>query len=237
MATFLLIHGAASDSWYWHQVTPLLEAAGHAVHAPDLPCADDAAGFDDYARVAVACVPERHAEPVVVVGHSMGAFTAVLACERIPGATLVLVSPMIPAPGETGGQWWSATGQAEAEKAYAVEQGRDPDAPFDPVEIFLHDVDPRLIEESIAHLYDQSATPFTTAWTGPEWPAARTVVIVGRDDRLFPLPFQQRVCRERLGIEPLVVPAGHIPALACPDKLAAHLLAAAGDERQGADSA
>jgi len=28
MSTYVLIHGAASDSWYWHRVAPLLEARG-----------------------------------------------------------------------------------------------------------------------------------------------------------------------------------------------------------------
>ena len=30
MATYVLIHGAASDSWYWHRVIPQLRALGRA---------------------------------------------------------------------------------------------------------------------------------------------------------------------------------------------------------------
>ena len=37
LATFLLLHGAASSGWYWHLVQPLLELAGHQTVAPDLP--------------------------------------------------------------------------------------------------------------------------------------------------------------------------------------------------------
>ena len=37
MARFLLIHGACHGGWCWERVTPLLEAAGHSVMAPDLP--------------------------------------------------------------------------------------------------------------------------------------------------------------------------------------------------------
>ena len=44
MATYVLIHGAASDSWYWHLVVPELRARGHDVVAPDLPSDDDSAG-------------------------------------------------------------------------------------------------------------------------------------------------------------------------------------------------
>jgi pimeloyl-ACP methyl ester carboxylesterase len=48
MATYVLIHGASSDSWYWHLVAPVLRKLGHAVVAPDLPCDDDAAGLAEY---------------------------------------------------------------------------------------------------------------------------------------------------------------------------------------------
>ena len=49
-------------------------------------------------------------------------------------------------------------------------------------------------------------------------------MIAGRFDRFFPLEFVQRIARERLGVEPEVVNSGHLPALACPDELAALLL-------------
>ena len=47
-------------------------------------------------------------------------------------------------------------------------------------------------------------------------------VIAGRDDRFFPVELQQRVARERLGVEPDVVPGGHLAALG-PAELAAAL--------------
>ncbi len=34
---FILIHGSWHSAWNWHKVTPLLEKAGHTVHAIDLP--------------------------------------------------------------------------------------------------------------------------------------------------------------------------------------------------------
>ena len=50
MATYVLIPGAGSDSWYWHLVTPLLRERGHDVVAVDLPCDDDSAGFGGVRR-------------------------------------------------------------------------------------------------------------------------------------------------------------------------------------------
>jgi pimeloyl-ACP methyl ester carboxylesterase len=44
---------------------------------------------------------------VVVVGHSLGGFTAPLVCARLPVDLLVLVAAMIPAPGELFDDWWA----------------------------------------------------------------------------------------------------------------------------------
>jgi pimeloyl-ACP methyl ester carboxylesterase len=220
MATFLLLHGAGSDSWYWHAVAPLLSAAGHDVVAPDLPVDDDTAGFAQYTDQAVAALPAQVHRPLVVVGQSMGAFTAVMACERVPVDLLVLLAPMIPAPGETGGRWWANTDQEEAQRAYAVADGRDPDAEFDPDEVFLHDVPGAVVAAGAGHVHEQADAPFATAWEGPAWPQVPTKVVAGRFDRLFPLEFVRRVSRERLGVEPEVLDTGHLPALAQPGAVA-----------------
>jgi pimeloyl-ACP methyl ester carboxylesterase len=67
----------------------------------------------------------------------------------------------------------------------------------------------------------------------PGWPAIATTVVATSEDRLFPVAFQQRVARERLGLEPVVLPGGHLAALSQPDAVAAVLLAAAADLRPG----
>ena len=48
MATFVLIPGSGSTSWYWHLVVPKLRVAGHDTVAVDLPCDDDSAGLATY---------------------------------------------------------------------------------------------------------------------------------------------------------------------------------------------
>ena len=52
-------------------------------------------------------------------------------------------------------------------------------------------------------------------------------MVSSQDDRLFPLEFQQRLARQRLGVEPVVVPGGHLVALARPDDLTTAILTAA----------
>lgn len=56
------------------------------------------------------------------------------------------------------------------------------------------------------------------------WPAIRTRVLAGNDDRFFPVGFQRRIARDRLGVEVDVLPGGHLLALAQPRLVADYLL-------------
>jgi alpha-beta hydrolase superfamily lysophospholipase len=95
VATYVLIHGASSDSWYWHRVLPLLTACGHEVVAPDLPATDDAAGFEEYADTVVQAIGERRG--LIVVAQSMGGFTAPVVRERLGFAPDEMNSGHLPA--------------------------------------------------------------------------------------------------------------------------------------------
>ncbi len=219
--SYVLVHGAGSDAWYWHLLAPELRRHGQEVIAVDLPCDDEAADLPDYADVVVRAVGETR--PLILVAQSMAGLMAPLVCERVPVALIVLVNAMIPATDETAGAWWSATGQAEARRALDVRQGRDPDAAFDVSATFLHDVPASVAEESGGHVRRQSDTPFRSSLRLPAWPAVATRVVAGRDDRFFPLDFQQRLARDRLGLTAEVLPGGHLIALSQPLPLAAQL--------------
>jgi len=71
----------------------------------------------------------------------------------------------------------------------------------------------------------QSMTPFTQPFPLDRWPDVPTRVLAGRDDRLFPLEFQRRVARERLGLPTDEIPGGHLVALSRPVELAERLAA------------
>ena len=157
----------------------------------------------------------------MLVAQSMGALSAPLACDRLAVRELVLVCPMIPVPGESGGAWWETSGQAAAQRENDLREGRDPDAPFDVLTLFMHDVPQPVVDEAFAREEPQQSTaPFADPWPLAAWPDVPTRVIAARHDRLFPLPFMQRLARERLGVEPEVVDSGHLPALARPEALA-----------------
>ena len=64
-----------------------------------------------------------------------------------------------------------------------------------------------------------------------------TRVIAGRDDRFFPLEFQQEVARERLGTGVDEVPGGHLAALSRPAELTDQLTRYLGTVGNGAVTA
>jgi pimeloyl-ACP methyl ester carboxylesterase len=226
MTNFVLVPGAGGQAWYWHRVVPLLQERGHTAVAVELPAADEAAGLAEYADAIVAASPSGE---VVVVAQSMAGFSAPLVADRLPVTQLVLVNAMTPLPGETAGQWWEAVGQERAARDFAVAEGRDPDAPFDPWSDFFHDVPADVTKEAQAGPPpEQADRPFGEPWPLAAWPDVPTRFLAGRLDRLFPLALQQRVVPERLGIEVEEIPGGHLAALSEPDALVERLLLSAG---------
>jgi pimeloyl-ACP methyl ester carboxylesterase len=222
VATYVLIHGAGSDSWYWHLVIPELRARGHEVVAPDLPCDDDSAGLTEYVETVVEAIGDRSGR-FVVVGQSLAGFSAPLVCERVPVDLLVLVAAMVPAPGESPGDWWGNTGWEAAHREKAVQDSRELGEEFDPVAEFLHDVPADVVADSIHHVRNQSGTPFEKPWPLDAWPDVPTRFLLCRDDRFFPAEFQRRVVKQRLGITPDEMDSGHLPALSRPQELAQRL--------------
>ncbi|WP_109472602.1 alpha/beta hydrolase [Ornithinimicrobium cavernae] len=208
---YLLVPGAGGRAWYWHRLLPLLPDAT----AVDLPAADPEAGLVEYAEAIVAAAGAADG-PVTVVAQSMGGLSAPLVCDRLDVRELVLLNAMVPRPGETGHEWWEATGHADL-----MTGG------LDPVLHFFHDVPEEVRREAFAQGEPpQTARPFEDPWPLEAWPEVPTRVLTARDDRFFPPDFQRRVAQERLGVTPELVPGGHLVALSRPAELAESLLRA-----------
>ncbi len=218
---FILIPGAGGIATpYWRIVNAQLENAGHHALPVDLPGSDPKAGLPEYAALIIDAI-ESCAEPVVVA-QSMGGFSAVMACDRIPVGGLILVNAMVPAPGETPGEWWAATGAINARIAAAEAGGYDTD--FDLETYFLHDLSPEEAAAVLANPGDEVDIAFGQRCDVERWPDVATAAVIGRDDRLFPIEFQRRLLRERVGVDAIVVPGGHLLALANPNALFQALL-------------
>ncbi|MGJ0385945.1 alpha/beta fold hydrolase [Paenarthrobacter nicotinovorans] len=210
MTTFVLVHGGGSTAWDWHLVGPLLEAAGHDVVAVDLPIEDVDARLEDYARAVTAAVGK--APHTIVVGHSLGGFTAPLVCEKLHSNGLVYLSAMIPMPGETFGEWWTKTGH---------DRETIPDEPY------FNLVPAELVQQATDRERDQQGAWMSDPWPGKH-PSVPTLGILCRDDLLFPASFMSRQIRDRLGIEPVEIPGGHYATLSHPGAVAGALVDFAG---------
>ena len=211
MALFVFVHGGGDVGATFDLVGDALRARGHDAVAPDLPSEDPDASLEDYAAVVGAAAAGR--EDVIVVGHSLGGFTATLAAARIAPRALVLVSAMIPVPGESPGEWWENAGYG------AVETADDP---------YWHDVPADVAGRASALERGQEAKPMAEPWPLDAWPDVPTRFLLLRDDRFFPPDFMRPLVRERLGIEPDELDGGHMVMLSRPRELAERLAAYAG---------
>lgn len=213
VATFALIHGGGGSAWDWHMVAPALHERGHDAVAVDLPIEDESAGWGEYTDAVVQAVGGRRG--VVVVGHSLGGFTAPLVCVRIPVELLVLVAGMIPEPRELFADWWANVGYEES--------GYE--------DVFYHDVPPELAAEARRRQGNEASKALQEPWPLEAWPETPTRYLLCRDDRMFPPAWARRHALERLGIEPDEMDGGHYISLSRPLELATRLAAYASQTR------
>jgi hypothetical protein len=181
VSTFALIHGGGGTAWDWHLVSSELREHGHEPIAVDLPSEDDSAGWWEYADTVVQAVGDR--SDLVVVGHSLGGFTAPLVCARVPAELLVLVAAMIPSPGELFADWW--TNAAYEQSGYE--------------DVFYHDVPPALAAEARRRERGEDSKALRESPL-EAWPDVPTRYLLCRGDRI-PAAWACRHARERLDLE------------------------------------
>lgn len=215
MTTFVLIPGAGGQAAYWDELVSELARRGHEPVAVDIRQDDPALGLPEYAAVVDEAIGGR--QGVVLVAQSLAGFVAPLV--RTSVGMIVLVNAMIPLPGETPGEWWGNTGSGEARRSADLAAGRDPE--FDLERHFLHDIPAEVKARMYAEpAREPSDTPFGQPCTFEHWPNIPIHVIVGRDDRFFPVDFQRRVAKERLGCDVDEIAGGHLVAKSNPAGLA-----------------
>ncbi|MEU3296908.1 alpha/beta hydrolase family protein [Streptomyces longwoodensis] len=119
MATFVLVPGGWHGAWSFEQVVPLLERAGHTVHALTLtglrPEDDEAtvaaANLDTHADDVLRLLDEARLTGVTLVGHSYGGMVISVAADRARGRVerLVHLDAYVPRDGDS---CWSSTTEA-----------------------------------------------------------------------------------------------------------------------------
>jgi pimeloyl-ACP methyl ester carboxylesterase len=236
LATFALIPGGGGDPWEWHRLVDELNARGHEAIAVRLPSEEEGAGWSEYADAVVEALDAR--DEIVLVAQSMGGFTAPIVCSRLEVELLVMLNAMIPVPGETFNAWWSNTGSESARREYHASIGLAPDDVDDDAVIYYHDLPAEARDEAMRREWqDQSMTPLNEPWPLQAWPDVPTRILSGRHDRMFPLEFQRRVARQRLGLQVDEIDGGHMVAMSNPVELADRLEAYHSEVQDGRRSA
>lgn len=236
MTSFFLIHGGMHGGWCWEEVVPLLEQAGHRVVAPDLP----GSGSDrtPLAEVTlklyadhVSAMIAREAEPVLLVGHSMGGVTISEVAERIPDRLrgLVYVSArLIP-----DGQSMADVRANDVSTRPGLSLSADGvSTTYDPVraaEVFYNRTSPETLKRVMPRLTPQAILPTRTrlALTEERFGRVPRAYVECLQDRSNPLAMQREM-QAVLPCDPVVtMDSDHSPFYSAPDALAENLIAIA----------
>ncbi len=220
MATFVLVPGGWHGSWSFEAVVPLLERAGHAVHALTLtglrPDDDNAtvatANLDTHADDVLRLLDRAHITSATLVGHSYGGMVITAAADRADGriSRLVHLDAYVPRDGES---CWSSTTESyrEAFAAGAASTGYAVRPPGDG--------DPRRRPHPLASFLQ------TIRLTGAvdRVPRREFIFCSGWDDRT---PFAELRARLRTdpGWQVHDLPTGHNAMREAPEAVAALLL-------------
>ncbi|PSN11767.1 hypothetical protein C7293_22960 [filamentous cyanobacterium CCT1] len=236
MSTFVLVHGAGSGAWVWYKITPMLEAQGHSVIAPDLP--GHGLNSIPIAEVSldryVGCVCDilnGQAEPVVLVGHSLGGAVITQVAEYCPDRirTLVYLAGYLLADGQT----MLDITQADTESlllANAIFADDQLSATFNPEmvkEIGYGDCSEADVALVRSLLAPQAVAPLATpVHTTPEnFGRVPRVYIECLRDRTIGLLAQRRMYTALPCKLVIAMDTSHNPYLSAPEALVNHLLA------------
>jgi pimeloyl-ACP methyl ester carboxylesterase len=237
MANFVLIHGAWHGGWCWEYVTPLLQAAGHRVFAPDLPgMGSDTTPrttitLDSWARWLAEYV-RRIDEPVVLVGHSRGGFVISQAAEYADGhvARLVYLAAFLAPDGMTLRQLSPGVDQAVMANFLRMEADGTGTLAAEVVgPAFYQRTKPELIARAISKLTPEPMWIFTEPLrlSAEGFGRVPRAYIETAEDNACPIALQRQM-QSVLPCSPVItLSTDHSPFYSAPEEVAAALCAVA----------
>jgi pimeloyl-ACP methyl ester carboxylesterase len=235
MSTYVLIHGAWEGSWCWEKVVPLLKQAGHQVETLDLPGhGQDRTPLREITLAAytkrVCETLDAQAEPVILVGHSMGGIVISQVAEERPEkiATLVYLAAYLLQNGESLSQVASVDTDSlllpivlvNREQGYATFKE---EAPLK--EVVYADCSDEDVARARSLLVPQALAPFVT-------PISTTVERFGRVPRVYIeclrdrviSPYIQKKMYTALPCQTIIsMETSHSPFFSASDELVRHL--------------
>jgi len=210
---------------------------GHEVVAPDLPCDEPDATFDDYAAVVLDALEDIPGEDVVVVGFSLGGHTAALVAGGRPVRELVYLAAMVPEPGVSLNDQFARRDRMLLQEYAAGIEGPDEHGFSSWVDFDVyyrttcHDCPEPVARERFERSRSQCNRPYRNPCSLKAMPDVPTRYLLCTEDRLLNNSFWRAAVPARLDTEPIELPGSHSPMAARADELV--LLLAAGLSAEG----
>ncbi len=207
-ATFVLVHGAFGSPAALALIIPYLETFGHHAIAVDLPCEKPTAGLEDYARTvtdALDAVDGRR----ILVGHSAGGASAVLAATKARVDHLVLVTALVPEPGRS---MFDVAGpdMAAALDAISIDHGDGTRSMNTDLITSMVPAEQRasVLEHLQTTTRRQGWQALSQPWPGAQMPDIPTTYILCTEDITVP-PDLQRHFAGAMNVEPIELASDH----------------------------
>ena len=219
----VLVHGAFADGSSYAKIIPLLQAKGYNVVAVQNPLSSLA---DDVAVTKRAIAQQNGS--VLLVGHSWAGMVISEAGNDPKVAGLVYISALVPDKGQNAGDvakgYPPAPGLAQAKADAAgyltlTRQGIDED--------FVPDLPAaeRAVVYATQGPWNSAALADRVA--NPAWMAKPSWTIIDTNDRMVPPKYEQDTAKRIHAKSSIALPAGHVPMLSMPDRVAAFIITAA----------
>lgn len=218
-STFVLVHGAFGRPEALTPTIPFLEALGHKATAVDLPCEDPAADLTSYAAAVVDVLRSIDGRRVLV-GHSAGGATAVLAATQIHVDALVLVTALVPQPGRS---MFEVAGEemASALESISIDHGDGTRSMNFEMISSMVPIDQRgaVLQHLRSTTRRQGWLPLSQPWPGSQLPKKSTTYVVCTEDNTVP-PELQRTFAAAIGVDPIEIASDHDVFALKPQELA-----------------
>ncbi len=217
---FVLVHGTTQSPAGWDRLAGVLGTRGHDVTAIDLPVSRPEWTLADYAREAAAQAGQPPGRRVVA-GHSGAGVLLPAIADATRASAMVWLAGYV--PDLAGGRSMAEDIKAQRDAMFhsgwlGVDPASDPQLAL---RFLFHDCDPQTQQWALGtlRLFNPGLAVYQHT-PGPLPPAITCSFILPTGDRTLRPEWMRQAARQRLGVQPVEVDAGHCPHVSQPETIA-----------------
>ncbi len=235
IAHVVFVPGAWLGGWSWIPVATRVAAAGHGVTTltlPGLAPGDDRTGLTlEDAIVHVADAVTRVQGPVVLVAHSGGGTPAAAAAVRLRERVVkvVFVDAYVPLEGVSVDDEMLGVNRDSSRQSADASSDGSVTIPLEAIQFVMLPGAPAQAQQLLFELFVPEPSRYLrdpahdVDLVAAGIPAA---YVLAQEDTVGGLPLPGATFAQRAGVEPVMVPGGHLALMTHPDEVAAAILAA-----------